>query len=272
MEGNTSVNMPTTLPDGLSHPNGRSSLSVNRIQPAYAQVASQLRDLIVTGQIQTGDHLPNESELATIFGVSRSTVREALRSLAAQSLVYTRRGVTGGTFVAELNAETVSAYLRTSLGLMSGSAGVTVAELLETRAALEVPATRLAAIRRTNDAIQEMEQNLSISNVEDEAVRFGKNSRFHELIMEASGNRLLGLVASPVFDVLKSRFRREDVEKNYWEQVDHDHREIFSHIEAGDPDGAESAMRAHLRRLESTYESIDITTHPSRKSPLGAKT
>ena len=261
MEGNAPVNMPASLPQGLSHEAGRSSLSVNRIQPAYAQVASQLRDLIVTGQIQTGDHLPNESELATIFGVSRSTVREALRSLAAQSLVYTKRGVTGGTFVAELDAETVSEYLRTSLGLMSGSAGVSVAELLETRAALEVPAARLAAIRRTDGAITELEQNLSISNVEDEAVRYAKNSRFHELILEASGNRLLGLVASPIFDVLKSRFRREDVEKNYWDRVDNDHREIFGHIEAGDPDGAESAMRAHLRRLESTYEATDITTH-----------
>lgn len=255
------MNTPTTLSEAVTNANGRSSLSVSRIQPAYAQVASQLRDLIVTGQIRTGDHLPNEAELATIFGVSRSTVREALRSLAAQSLVYTSRGVTGGTFVAELDAETVSEYLRTSLGLMSGSAGVTVAELLETRAALEVPATRLAAIRRTDSAISEMEQNLSISNVEDEAVRYVKNSRFHELIMEASGNRLLGLVASPVFDVLKSRFRRDDVEKSYWSSVDKDHREILSHIEAGDPDGAEAAMRAHLRRLESTYESIDITTH-----------
>lgn len=256
------TNTSTTFSEAVSNQNGRSSLSVSRIQPAYAQVASQLRDLIVTGQIRTGDHLPNEAELATIFGVSRSTVREALRSLAAQSLVYTSRGVTGGTFVAELDAETVSEYLRTSLGLMSGSAGVTVAELLETRAALEVPATRLAAIRRTDNAISEMEQNLSISNVEDEAVRYVKNSRFHELIMEASGNRLLGLVASPVFDVLKSRFRRDDVEKSYWSSVDKDHREILSHIEAGDPDGAEAAMRAHLRRLEATYESIDITTHP----------
>jgi GntR family transcriptional repressor for pyruvate dehydrogenase complex len=256
------VNTPTNLPYGLSRQSGRSSLSVNRIQPAYAQVASQLRDLIVTGQIQTGDHLPNESELAAIFGVSRSTVREALRSLAAQNLVYTKRGVTGGTFVAELDKETVSAYLRTSLGLMSGSSAVTVAELLETRAALEVPAARLAAIRRTDSAIREMEQNMSLSVVEDEAVRYSKNSHFHELILEASGNRLLGLVASPVFDVLKSRFRREDLEKNYWEQIDHDHREILNHIKAGDPDGAESAMGAHLRRLESTYEATDITSHP----------
>lgn len=253
---------PASLSDAVSQHNGRSSLAVNRIQPAYAQVASQLRDLIVTGQIRTGDHLPNEAELATIFGVSRSTVREALRSLAAQSLVYTSRGVTGGTFVAELDADTVSEYLRTSLGLMSGSAGVTVAELLETRAALEVPATRFAAIRRTDQMLDELAQNLGTGSVDDETIRFARNARFHELLLEASGNRLLGLVASPVFDVLKSRFRRDEVERSYWTQVDKDHSEILSHIEAGDPDGAESAMRAHLRRLETTYEATDITTHP----------
>ena len=256
------TNTSTAFSEAVSHHNGRSSLSVSRIQPAYAQVAGQLRDLIVTGQIRAGDHLPNEAELATIFGVSRSTVREALRSLAAQSLVYTSRGVSGGTFVAELDAGTVSEYLRTSLGLMSGSAGVTVAELLETRAALEVPAARFAAIRRTNQILDELAKNLGTSSVDDETVRFTRNSRFHELLLEASGNRLLGLVASPVFDVLKSRFRRDEVEKSYWSQVDKDHTEILEHIKANDPDGAESAMRAHLRRLESTYEATDITTHP----------
>ena len=256
----TPVDTPTTLSDAVSSSDERSALSVNRIQPAYAQVAGQLRDLIVTGQVRAGDHLPNESELAAIFGVSRSTVREALRSLAAQSLVYTSRGVTGGTFVAELDAETVSEYLRTSLGLMSGSAGVTVAELLETRAALEVPAARLAAIRRTNEDLSVLAQYSTLKDIDDEVVRFARNARFHELVLAASGNRLLGLVASPVFDVLKSRFRRDSVEKSYWTQVDEDHQEILKFIESGDPEGAETAMRQHLHRLETTYESIDITT------------
>lgn len=256
-----SPNPSPTLSEAVSRTTGKSVLTVNRIQPAYAQVTSQLRDQIVTGQIRTGDQLPNEAELGSIFGVSRSTVREALRSLAAQSLVYTSRGVTGGTFVAKLDAETVSEYLRTSLGLMSGSAGVSVSELLETRAALEVPAARFAAIRRTDEALQELKENASIRSIDDESARYAKNSRFHELILEASSNRLLSLVASPLFDVLKSRFLREDVEKSYWTQVDEDHRKILRYIETRDPDGAEAAMRSHLIRLEATYESIDITTH-----------
>jgi len=255
------LNPPRTPSEAVSKTTGKSTLAVNRIQPAYTQVTNQLRHLIVTGQIRTGDQLPNEAELGSIFGVSRSTVREAIRSLGAQSLVYTSRGVTGGTFVAKLDAETVSDYLRTSLGLMSGSAGITVAELLETRAALEAPAARFAAIRRTDEVLQELRENASIRSIDDESARYVKNSRFHELILEASSNRLLGLVASPLFDVLKSRFLREEVEKSYWTHVDEDHLEILRYIEARDPDGAEAAMRSHLMRLEATYESIDITAH-----------
>ena len=255
-----SLKAPKQFADAVSRTTGKSALTVNRIQPAYAQVSSQLRDLIVTGELHAGDQLPNEAELGSIFGVSRSTVREALRSLAAQGLVYTRRGVTGGTFVAKVDAETVSEYLRTSLGLMSGSAGVSVAELLETRAALEVPAARFAATRRTDEILQQLQDNTSIQSLDDESARYAKNSRFHALILEASSNRLLGLVASPLFDVLKSRFLREQVEKSYWRGVDEDHLEILQYIQTQDPDGAEAAMRSHLVRLGETYESIDITT------------
>ena len=256
-----STNPPKTLAEAVSRTARKSALPVNRIQPAYAQVSGQLRDLIVTGEIRTGDQLPNEAELGSIFGVSRSTVREALRSLAAQSLVYTSRGVTGGTFVAKVNAETVSEYLRTSLVLMSGSAGVTVAELLETRAALEVPAARFAAMHRTEEHLQELHKITLIHSLDDESARYAKNSRFHELVLEASSNRLLALVASPLFDVLKSRFLREKVEKNYWRQVDDDHDEILQYIRTSDPEGAEAAMQSHLVRLAETYESIDIVAH-----------
>jgi GntR family transcriptional repressor for pyruvate dehydrogenase complex len=238
----------------------RTHLQVDRILPAYAQVATQLRELIVTGQLHAGDQLPTEAELATVFGVSRSTIREALRSLSAQNLVYTSRGVTGGTFVSEVDPNTVSDYLRTSLGLMSGSETVSVADLLEARAALEVPAARFAALRRSNPQLEQLGHNVEVGHIEDEAVRFEKNTEFHALILEASGNRLLSIVASPIFEVLRSRFRRDDVPNDYWQSVDADHREIYQHLIAGDAEAAENSMRAHLDRLESTYESIDIVS------------
>jgi DNA-binding FadR family transcriptional regulator len=238
----------------------RPDLRVDRIQPAYAQVASQLRDLIVTGNLHTGDQLPTEAELASVFGVSRSTIREALRSLSAQNLVYTSRGVTGGTFVSEVDPSTVSDYLRTSLGLMSGSEVVSVADLLEARSALEVPAARFAAARRTAPQLEQLKLNVEVGHIEDEAIRFDKNTEFHTLILEASGNPLLNIVASPIFEVLRSRFRRDDVSNDYWKTVDADHREIYQHLLDGDTEAAERSMREHLSRLESTYESIDIAS------------
>lgn len=246
---------------GAGRPLG-SKLPVDRIQPAYAQVAGQLRELIVTGHLHAGNQLPTEAELSTVFGVSRSTIREALRSLSAQNLVYTSRGVTGGTFVAKVDPDTVSDFLRTSLGLMSGSETVSVSDLLEARAALEVPAARFAAIRRTDPQLEQLRLNVEVGHIEDESVRFDKNTEFHALVLQASGNQLLNIVASPIFEVLRSRFRRDDVPTNYWQSVDHDHLRIYQYLLDGDSQAAEQAMREHLSRLEATYESIDIAAKP----------
>ena len=79
-------------------PDPSAALRVNRVQPAYQQVADQLRDRILDGSVAAGDRLPTEVELSEIFGVSRSTVREALRVLASRGLIRTTRGTTGGTF------------------------------------------------------------------------------------------------------------------------------------------------------------------------------
>ena len=107
---------------------------------AYEQVADRLRQLIVSEELARGERLPNELQLADEFGVSRATVREALRLLAAQSLIRTAKGVGGGSYVTAPSAENVSESLRSGLGLMTSSADVTLEELLEVRALLEVPA------------------------------------------------------------------------------------------------------------------------------------
>ena len=231
-------------------------LPVSRIQPAYSQVAAQLRDLVVTGRLGPGDPLPSETELAAGFGVSRSTVREALRSLAAQNLVHTTRGVTGGTFISFVDEEAVRDYLKASIGLLSRSDGVTVSELLEARVSMEVPAAMWAAKRRSTKHVEELRRNVDavISDVEG---RFEKHQGFHTIVLNASGNRLLELVASPVFDVIRTRFTRDKVSATYWEEVDADHVEISHYIRDEDADGAGEAMRAHLERLTATYESID---------------
>ena len=231
------------------------TLPVSKLRPAYQQVADQLRELILTGSLAPEERLPNESELAANFGVSRSTFREGLRVLASQGLVSTSRGSAGGTFVARVEAEQVSQYLETSIGLMSGNDGLTLAEMLEARELLEVPAARLAAERRQQrhlDALQVALDRERLSRGRDD--RFQEHRTFHTLIAEAAGNVLLVVMSEPVFRVLQGRFLNPSVPDRYWAEVDQDHEAILAAIERGDEEESARTMRDHLHRLRPAYD------------------
>src|SRR5215212_1220523 len=112
-------------------------------------LADELRADITSGRLQPGERLPPEPELCIKTGVSRSTVREALRLLASQHLIVTTRGVTGGSYVAKPDAATLAASLSRGVNLLVTATPVGIRELMEVRDLLEVPAAGLAARRRT---------------------------------------------------------------------------------------------------------------------------
>lgn len=235
------------------------AFAVSKIKPAYQQVADQLRDLIISGELGPGDRLPIEGNLSATFGVSRSTVREALRSLAAQNLVYTSRGVAGGTFIADTSPQVLAAYLETGLSLLNGSDAITSAELLEAREMFEVPATRLAAARRTPEQLKEMHEAIEREVAStDRGSTFEHNTLFHTAVLEAAGNRLAEVMISPIFGLIRSRFLADAASVRFWKEIDNEHSTILGHIEAGDGDAAGDAMRDHLRRLSQTYQRQDV--------------
>lgn len=229
-------------------------LGVRRILPAYRQVSDQLRDKITAGELPPGSKLPNETEMSTLFGVSRSTIREALRELSSQSLVRTKRGVAGGTFVVSPDPAEITQFLEGSLGLMSASNDVTVAELVEFREMLEVPAAGLAAVRGSADDVAVLQE---IMHAEAEQSQFEGHRKFHQAVLEASGNSLLEMVARPIFSTLRARFLRDSLPEAFWERVAAEHALIFAAIVAGDRPAAEREMEAHLDALGAIYESID---------------
>lgn len=232
----------------------RTVLPVNKLRPAYQQVADQLRELILTGALATGDRLPTEAELTTNFGVSRSTVREALRLLASQGLITTLRGTTGGTFVAQVRADEVSQYLETSIGLMSGSDEMSVAEILEARELIEVPVARLAAERREQRHLDALRVALEKEmRSRGRGVKFQEHRNFHTVISEAAGNGLLVMMTEPIFRVLQGRFLKPTVPQDFWAQVDCDHEEILTAIEKGDGPTSALAMKEHLHRIRGAY-------------------
>ena len=131
-------------------------LAIERIRPAYRQVADQLRTNIVTGVLIPGQRLPIEPELAKVFGVSRSTIREALGNLTSSGLVVTRRGVNGGTWVAVPSTDQIKGYLTDSIGMMMHAETLSDEGILEARLLLEVPVAGLAAQRRNEDQLKRL--------------------------------------------------------------------------------------------------------------------
>jgi GntR family transcriptional regulator, transcriptional repressor for pyruvate dehydrogenase complex len=234
---------------------GTGDVPVRRVRKAYEQIADQLRELITTGQLQAGQRLPNEATLAQQFGVSRATVRESLRGLAAQNLVRTAKGSGGGSYVTLPTIDHISEFLHSNFNLMTASNDVSLADLLEARMLLEVPAARLAAERRSEEGLARLQATipdelLSLS-VQDQ---FAFNKNFHSTVLEECGNKLLYISAQPVFSVLQRALQRSNLSAAFHREIDQSHRRITTAIAAGDPDEAEREMREHLEHLRPEYE------------------
>ena len=236
---------------------------VEPIRPAYQQVAGGIRQAILEGRIAPGERLPVEMDLTQLFGVSRNTVREALRTLSSLNLVTTSRGVTGGTYVSHPNPDAVSAYLEVCIGLMSDANAVSLAELIETRKLLEVRATWQSAQQQNPELISQLRACLEGSKAEVGRPDFEGNRLFHTFILESAGNRIVNLLTQPVFSVMRTRFARREASPEFWTNVNNDHLVIAAAIEAGDGDEAARLMTEHLDRLGEVYASIDRASRSS---------
>lgn len=231
------------------------AVPVRRVLKAYEQVADQLRELIVRGELARGERLPNENALAREFGVSRATVREALRVLAAQNLIRTAKGAGGGSYVTLPSVDHISEFLRSSINLLTEAQDVTLEELLEARELLEVPASRLAALRRSEAEVERL-----VGTIPGEPLKLGTqeqfayNKEFHSLVIEAAGNTLLSIAAQPIFTVLQTNLARSTLGRRFHRAINDHHRRIAAAIETGDADTAGDEMYEHLEFLRPFYE------------------
>jgi len=225
---------------------------IRPVRKAYEQVADQLRELIVGGELAPGHRLPNEAALGVQFGVSRATVREALRVLATQSLIRTTKGATGGSFVILPTADHVSDFLSSSISLLSQTETVSLHDFLELRALLEIPAARLAARRRTPETLERLRSALPEAAVPPE--RFEADRDFHSHLVLAAGNTLLSIATQPIFLVLQRNLSRVTLDPAVGRRVHADHVAVAAAVEAGDEDAAAEEMERHLAYLRPFYE------------------
>ena len=231
------------------------AVRVQRVRKGYEQVADQLRELILGGQLEQGARLPTETVLAAEFGVSRATVREALRLLAAQSLIRTAKGAGGGSYVTLPTVDHISEFLRANIGLLTDARDLTLDELTEARALLEVPAARLAARRRRDDDVERLRSSIPPESLRlDTRSEFVANAEFHTTLIECCGNRLLYIAAQPLFSALQTSLARSRLGRRFHAGIHAHHALIADAIEAGDEDAAASEMHRHLEFLVPFYE------------------
>lgn len=236
----------------------RPLMKVQRVRKAYEQVADQLIATITSGELRPGDRLPSEAELAAGFGVSRTTVREAMRILQASNLITTRKGMSGGHFVVPPNVEGITDYLVANYGLLAAANRVTLGDLLAVRDLIEPTAASLAARHRDDEDLAAMRravpEGLALLPA---ATALAICRDFHLAMLYATKNQLLVVAAAPIFTVLQSSAVRRSPTAVVMQQILEDHLAILSAIEDRDPDQAESLMREHLQYLRENYRPGD---------------
>jgi GntR family transcriptional regulator, transcriptional repressor for pyruvate dehydrogenase complex len=224
---------------------------------APEEVADAIRAWMFGRGLQPGDRLGREEDLAQRFGVSRPTLREALRLLSSAHLIRATKGPGGGIFVAATPEQGIGRSVTDSVASMLSADSIDLDELIETRMLLEVPLAGLAAQRASEGDVAALRAVLEAAgdSAQGDAFR-GFDTRLHGLIAEIADNRLaraftqwIGQVLQPPLHVLIEPAVVDAV-------VVEQHRDIVRAIERGDPPAAERAMREHLVYLHDLVGAV----------------
>lgn len=221
------------------------------------QVEKQLRDAILSSTFKRGERLPSEAELSRQFLVSRSTVREALRVLASEGLISKVPGAGGGSFVQNVDHDSLKTLLSGSLETILRFGSLSIDEVNGVRRMLEVPAARLAAKNRTEQQAaelgrlierqDEMAGQVALDSRDPQLFELGQS--IYTLVAEASGNRLLASFVSAMSGVTIPVYMRDLPAEDAAAARDLT-RVLVEAIIRGDGDEAAAAAEAMASQLE----------------------
>lgn len=220
------------------------------------QVADLIRDAIMQGRLATDERLPTEEELARRFGISRPTVREALKVLAAQNLIRSRRGPTGGTFVNAPDDDAAARSITDTATLLVGMGRFDIDEIVTARMQTEALCCRLAAQNRGDDDLAAMAAEIALQ--QDEALPdedfCASDVRFHRAVVQATGNGPLQLMMHAMIEsfipitnmlIYRDHERRRTVAA---------HERIHMAIAARDAETAAQLMRDHVEGMRAVLD------------------
>lgn len=212
------------------------------------QVEAQIRAAILGGEFGPGDRLPSEAVLARDFGVSRSTVREALRALSEAGLITTSPGAAGGSFVEGIDHQALGARFGESVENNVRLGSLTHAEVAAVRRLLEIPSARLAARSRSDEQLAQLDEAIEEQGrIASGTAARELNTRFHEAIAEASGNRLLAAMISALHRAQPRT--ATDISPEVRRRSAKHHRRIVAAIRERDEETAAAAMEDDVREF-----------------------
>jgi DNA-binding FadR family transcriptional regulator len=216
------------------------------IARASSSIADQIRSAILSGRLREGERLPPERELAEQFGVSRVTVRDALRGLEAMGLVEVRVGARGGAFV---TAPTGSHIGQTIADMMMMGA-VSPEDIVEARLIVELGTVTLACARATDDDLEPLRELAERSKAELKAGTYTREMswEFHSLLAAAAHNAAVGGITSSFRSTLSMHpIRTREGARSHTRTVE-EHARILDAIVRRDGGAARSEMAHHLLR------------------------
>lgn len=229
-------------------------MNSNYIKPKkiYEEIADRIIQRVKDGELTPGDNLESVEKTAKSYGVSNSTVREALSGLRAMGLVETRQGE--GTFISSFDASAFSLPVTTALAMQKED----IKELMEVRRMLEIGTAALAAEHHLKEDIEKLEQSLQLMKDAEGEGKLGEQAdlQFHLDIAKATQNKILIHLTSSISDITLETMRETRRLFLYSEasmpKLYDQHLRIFKAIKNRDGKLAEKEMRNHLLSVEQT--------------------
>ena len=207
------------------------------------EAIEELKALLLTGEVQAGERLPPEADLATRLGISRNVLREAVRALVYGGVLRTRQG--DGTYMGPLEPSELLDGVAFYTQLATGSR---LLQVLEARRTIEPELTRLAATRMDESALDALDELVArMADPASERELIDSDVAFHRLIADASGNELLaGFLDALTPVTVRPRVWRAVVDAGSLDIQLHQHRSIADAIRGRDPQAARAAAIVHL--------------------------
>jgi DNA-binding FadR family transcriptional regulator len=244
-------------------------------RPLYEQVCELIESRIIEGDLRVGDKLPTENEMAELYQVSRTVIREAMKALKEKGWIETR--VAKGTFVVDNVAKKVRASFDAVVRMDPGHG---FSHLIEVREILEPEVAALVASRadpaqtaRIRQAVDQMDR--ALENQDDIEAFLNADFTFHMLLAESTGNPLIPIIISPVVKLMR------DLQTYYLSRVEGgmqrsqvNHQMIMQAIENRDAAAARQYMKEHIHQVRTDVEEYgsagpinDIFNHIPEEIP-----